>query len=82
MRILAALLSVSLLSGCGTFLTQCNRKGIVYSGVKSNVAAISEPPRHCWSLVLDVLLSAVADTLLLPLTVPMALFEPPSDEAS
>jgi uncharacterized protein YceK len=86
MRQLAALLSCALLAGCATVDTVSNA-GIntpkVYSGTRLNVAALRDdadavrrfpaaPPRYPAA---DLPLSLVLDTALLPLTVPVALYE-------
>ena len=83
---LPALTLCALLTGCATFDTISNA-GIntptVYSGTRLNVAALRDdddrlrrfpaaPPRHPAA---DLPLSLVLDTVLLPMTVPVALYE-------
>jgi uncharacterized protein YceK len=81
-----ALALCALLTGCATFNTISNA-GIntpkVYSGTRLNAAALRDdddrlrrfpaaPPRHPAA---DLPLSLVLDTALLPMTVPVALYE-------
>lgn len=75
---LAAALLALLLGGCGTILSLSPHEGGLspYSGVRTDIELI---PDVMPLLVLDLPLSAVLDTLLLPVSIPLWLSEDDPD---
>lgn len=87
MRALALLLA-SLLAGCGTTIDTVSPHELgprPYGGVRLDASMFSQAPELIPLVLVDLPLSAALDTLLLPLTIPVALLAddpppPPAEE--
>jgi uncharacterized protein YceK len=87
-RVTIAVLGLLPMTGCCTLNSLAGPEvpGVtkVYGGVKSGLFLLGEPSLGAWmaAVMIDLPLSAIADTVLLPVTIPMELLKekeaPPS----